>query len=277
MICHSGRVRRSWSGGSQLLAILIFLAGAAVFAAPAESRDPPAPPGLDPGGVAVAIADVGGIDYLDVELAARLARDGEGEPIAWDFAEQDPRPYAAAARDPVLAAFLAGAPRTRLVYLRTATETLALGQTVAFAGQSPARILLFLAQSPDAQDWAAFAEAARFFEHLLIITPASAGPATVYPAGLELTTLLRVAATGADGTLPAGLDASAVDAVVPIGSRHAGAVSNGTDAGAIAAASVAAVAASILEVEPELVGSALKERVLGRMVPGRGAGNRNDR
>ena len=57
------------------------------------ASEPKVPPGLDPGGVAIALLG-DGVDYTKPELAKRLARDGEGDLIAWDFVDNAIRPYA---------------------------------------------------------------------------------------------------------------------------------------------------------------------------------------
>ena len=55
----------------------------ALMGSRAIAKDPALEPGRDPGGVGVAIlAD--GFDYTQPDLAKVLARDGEGEAIAWD-------------------------------------------------------------------------------------------------------------------------------------------------------------------------------------------------
>jgi hypothetical protein len=64
----------------------------ALAATPARAADPPVPNGMDPGGTAVAIITTG-IDYTIPEIAKALARDGEGEIIAWDFVDGDNRPF----------------------------------------------------------------------------------------------------------------------------------------------------------------------------------------
>ncbi len=77
-----------------------FALAAALAATPALAADPPVPIGQDPGGTAVAIISTG-IDYTIPEIAKSLARDGEGEIIAWDFVDGDNRPYAKSASDRV--------------------------------------------------------------------------------------------------------------------------------------------------------------------------------
>lgn len=80
-----------WAGVALTAATLI----AQAFAQTPTDK-PRVPPGVDPGGVAVAIIG-SGIDYTNPEIAKRLARDGEGEIIGWDFIDNDRRPYATCA------------------------------------------------------------------------------------------------------------------------------------------------------------------------------------
>ena len=61
--------------------------------AASQASEPKVPAGLDPGGTAIAILG-DGIDYTKPVIAKRLARDGEGDLIAWDFVDNDIRPYA---------------------------------------------------------------------------------------------------------------------------------------------------------------------------------------
>jgi len=246
--------------------VLLILGCNLATSANAQMRDPRAPPGLDPGGVAVALAAIEGIDYLQPQIASRLARDGEGEPIAWDFVDGDPHPYAVDGKaSEVVKTLLREAPASRLVYLRTVIETRTLGQTVAFAGQSPARVLVIAARSPRAEDWAAFQEAARFFAHLLIIVPVSTGPGPHFPASLALDNLLTVVPANAAAPLSEVARGPPADIAVPLPSSPAvGRADAAAPAapGLIAAARVAALAARVLETEPDLAGAALKARVL---------------
>lgn len=67
-------------------------AGAAAMAADAP-RKPKLPPGVDPGGLAMAVIG-DGIDYTRPEIATRLARDGEGELVGFDLVDRDRLPFA---------------------------------------------------------------------------------------------------------------------------------------------------------------------------------------
>ena len=116
----------------------------AAFASSALAADkPPVPAGRDPGGVAIAIIGPG-FDYTVPALAARLARDGEGEIIGWDFIHNDRRPFEAATASPSPARILAREPGVRLVIARVdiANRDMA-AKAIGWAARSPARIVLF--------------------------------------------------------------------------------------------------------------------------------------
>jgi subtilisin family serine protease len=111
-------------------------------------RKPKLPPGRDPGGVAVAIIG-GGVDYTDPLIASRLARDGEGDLIGWDFVDNDNRPHAPAEEATVtLRALIDRAPSARFIPVRVPrADPAALLRALGFVLQTPARIAL-LAESP---------------------------------------------------------------------------------------------------------------------------------
>src|SRR5262249_3730820 len=79
-----------------MLRLVFVLAATAMLAlcpeALARLEKPPLPPGRDPGGVAVGLF-TNGIDYTVPEVAQRLARDGEGELVGFDLADNDNRPF----------------------------------------------------------------------------------------------------------------------------------------------------------------------------------------
>ncbi len=107
-------------------------------------RKPRLPPGRDPGGVAVAIIG-GGVDYADPVIAPRLARDGEGDLIGWDFIDNDNRPFALGENGTAtLRALIDRAPSARFIPIRVprddGPERL---RALGFALQTPARVVLF--------------------------------------------------------------------------------------------------------------------------------------
>jgi hypothetical protein len=128
-----------------ILAAVLALALAATGAS-AQTAKPKVPPGTDPGGAAIALIAYG-IDYTDPEIAPRLARDGEGDIIGWDFVTNDNKPFAAtpdAGIDGTRLArlILSAYARGRLVPLRVApSDPAQFAQAMRFALQSPAHIV----------------------------------------------------------------------------------------------------------------------------------------
>ncbi len=255
-----------------------------------ESRDPRVPPGRDPGGVPIALVGPG-VDYRIPALAARLARDGEGEPIGWDFVDNDARPFEAdrgcvadacpgapAADDeaPSPARMLvAEAGASRLIVLKTRDgERGALAAAIAFAARSPARIVPALAATADGAgpDWMLLIEAARRFSNLLFIAPAYGPPITIEGFDdMSIGNLLVVApATAAGGLATAeGTGGPAADVAVPV---DAGVGRGAADPSArrraeLAVVRVAAVAARLLATDPLLDAHAVKVRLLSLAEP----------
>lgn len=256
---------RSPASASLLGALALMLALVSFPAdALAQARKPRVPPGLDPGGIAVAIATETGIDYTRPEIATRLARDGEGELIGWDFATDDRLPHEPPGNDnsqvgtPLARAVLAEAGAARLVPFRLKRgDVIALGRLVVFSARSPSRIVLLAAAGPDPAEWAAFAEAATHFKSLLIIVPAEPGIAA-YPAALGLPNVLAVGAHEAvSAATPMAAQSPLIDVAVPANGRGS----------RTAAARIAALAARLLAVEPHLEGTSLKSRILSLAKP----------
>lgn len=156
-----------------LLALLTVFGSLNVLA---QGKDPRVPPGTDPGGMAVALIS-GGIDYTLPEIAGRLARDGEGEIVGWDFVDGDPLPFAPvgdqSSNGTVLAkALLAEAPKVRLVPVRVDSgQPRSLAKALAFVAKTPARVVLITALPVD-DDLDLLRAATQEFKHLLIVVPA---------------------------------------------------------------------------------------------------------
>jgi hypothetical protein len=173
-----------------------------VSTAGAQDPRPRVPPGLDPGGVAIALLSTG-IDYTLPALAARLARDGEGEIIAWDFEANDNRPFdRSAGQTPpgwggdgtALATALVASPGVRLVAVRIVPgEPLSLARAAMFLSQTPARVVIAPMRNPRPQDWQPFALAAARFKDILFIVPASE---TEPASALENVITVGVSASG---------------------------------------------------------------------------------
>ncbi|MFM9937962.1 MAG: hypothetical protein ACKVP7_00535 [Hyphomicrobiaceae bacterium] len=164
----------------------IALGAAASLALPAlawgQSRKPKLPPGRDPGGVAVAIIGAG-VDYTRPEITNRLARDGEGELIGWDFVDNDNRPFERAdaavpvphhAGSEMALALLGTAPHSRLIPIRVPDQKIAtLVRALALAAKTPARIAIVLTGGEPAAPWQPFSDAVGAAPSLLVIASAA--------------------------------------------------------------------------------------------------------
>lgn len=146
---------------------LVALASAA--ATPTVAADPRLAPGRDPGGTAVAIlAD--GFDYTKPELAAVLARDGEGEAIAWDAIDADGLPYAKEAHGTADALSATSRGNVRIVQVRVDwKDPSSAASGIAFAVQTPATILLATSPASEGKGHEVLTAAARKFENVLFV------------------------------------------------------------------------------------------------------------
>lgn len=164
----------------------------------AHADDPVLKPGRDPGGTAIAIlAD--GFDYTNPELAKVLARDGEGEAIAWDAVDQDHRPYEKEGKGTAAAIAAAAKSNVRIVQVRVnPNDTTSLARGIAFAVQTPATIILALLPASDASGRGVLVAAAQKFETTLFIgSPPALTPGDEVPTnGLENLLLIEA---GMDG------------------------------------------------------------------------------
>jgi len=210
------------------------------------AQKPPVPPGRDPGGVAVALIGAG-IDYALDEVAPRLARDGEGELIGWDFQDADRRPFdrSKASAPPewgldgtLIASCLIRAGAARLVPVRIDPgDPAALARALLFVAQTPARVAVLAMGSASPAHWEPFRQAAQRLRHVLILVPAGEGSEPAYLAALGLENVLLVRAGGA---------------------RAEAAPASGAVVALVAAASAAT---KLLALEPALDGAALKRRL----------------
>ncbi|MEW5963309.1 MAG: hypothetical protein AB1749_07060 [Pseudomonadota bacterium] len=176
-----------------------------VLSSSSFAADPKVPPGADPGGIAVAMVGHG-IDYTDPEIAARLARDGEGELIGWDFDENDRFPWAPAARnsaDPSGTELARRVIKTykhaRLVPIRISDMHPAnLAKVAALLMRTPARIVAMPAWGIDRAQWEPFRQAASLAGGLLLVVAAGdrsalAARAPLWPAAFRLDNVAAVA------------------------------------------------------------------------------------
>ncbi len=198
-----------WPAGLVRKVALSMIAIIAVAGAPihsAMSKDPALPAGLDPGGTAIALISEG-VDYTDPEIANRLARDGEGLLIGWDFIDNDPYPYPTAPSvldngpsGTELAKSLLKVYRNgRLVPLRIdITDPTSIAKAAAFVARTPARIVAVPQSSQDAKAWEAFRKVAEQTPGTVYVVSAGKGAvdgtAEVWPASFRLPNAISIGA-----------------------------------------------------------------------------------
>lgn len=204
-----------------------------------------------------------GVNYTLPEVAARLARDGEGEMIGWDFTDGDNRPFDASrgttpaphgGDGTALASLLLAEPaRVSLVAVRVdPADAASLARALVFVAQTPARVVLMAVSSVRLEDWVPFRQALERFRQLLVVVPAGGERAgelasPVFPAALGLKNVL----------------------VVPGGAEEPGAAAAGFNGTAVAlpasvaeAVRVAAAAAQMAARVPGLDGAGLRRAIL---------------
>lgn len=219
------------------------------------SKKPKIIPGQDPGGIAIAVIGPG-VDYAAPVLAKRIARDGEGEPIGWDFIDNDNRPFA---RESRLVEVLADvADKARFVVVRTEPlhGNLRL-PALGFVSRTPARIVLLAVPPADSAERADVEKAAGVLSGHLLIVPALAQQVAPDFAARNIL-VVADAAAGGKGERPDVV----VERKLPLDDLHLA-----------AAVSAAAQAAAILAREPVLGGAALKERLLAAAAPAAKSGH----
>ncbi|MFP6732031.1 MAG: S8 family serine peptidase [Alphaproteobacteria bacterium] len=177
-----------------------------------EPLNPAVPPADDPGGITVALID-SGVNYLLPEINRRLARDGAGKLLGYDYWDMDDRPYDAnPARSPffpqrhgtrVASVILAEARATRLIPYRYPRPDLSrLKALVGDAVAHGARIVNLAMGSNKSEPWRAFAEAmAENPDVLFVVSAGNDGRdldrRPVYPAAFRADNMLVI--TSADG------------------------------------------------------------------------------
>lgn len=222
---HQGAARSERTKLRTMAVLVLVCAGSVpVTSLSARANDPKVPAGIDPGLEPVAILTTG-LDYTDPQIAARLARDGEGELIAWDFVDNDRLPFA---KSPNETAYHWGGDGSALVRGWLASPDAvarslipvridpadpgSLAQALTFVAQTRAKIVAVPMWSSNSEDWQPFAAAAKRFSDLVVIVPGCNSVlqgVSTYPAGLDLPNLRRVA-PGA--VAPSGLDAAVLEA-----------------------------------------------------------------
>ena len=285
--CRIVHGRRIDYGADGRPATLVFLDADLHPSGRKEPLDAPVPAGGDPGGVAVALVD-SGVNYTLPVIARRLARDGAGRVLGYDYWDMDARPFDLdTSRSPffpirhgtrVASILLREAPAARFIPYRYPRPDLGrMADLIADAEAKGSIVIALPLGSNKRADWAAFEAAARARPHLLFIVSAGnngrdidAEP--VYPAALPLDNLLVVTSADGEGRLAAGSNWGVrhVDLMVPgeeqpvINFRGARSVSSGSS---FAVPRVAALAARLLKAHPGWRAPELKRAIVARARP----------
>ncbi|MDH3286647.1 MAG: S8 family serine peptidase [Betaproteobacteria bacterium] len=252
-----------------------------------EPLNPPVPEGGTRDGVLVALVD-SGVNYLLDAVRRRMARGADGGLLGFDYWDMDSRPFDSnPATSPFLpqrhgtqtaGVLIAEAPSSRLVVYRyPRLDMRRMAALVEDAAATGVVIVNLSLGSTSAEEWAAFAEAARKHPDMLFI--ASAGndgrdidAQPVFPAALRLENLLTATSSTETGVLAAGSNwgAESVDLLVPAESLvsidfygRPKLVSGSS----YAAARLSALAACLLAAHPEWKGPQLKAAILDRVRP----------
>jgi len=252
-----------------------------------EPLNPAVPEGGARDGVLVALVD-SGVNYLLDSVRRRMARGTDGALLGFDYWDMDPRPFDSnPARSPFFpqrhgtqtaGVLIAEAPPSRLaVYRYPRPDMRRMAALVEDAAAKGVVIVNLSLGSANAEEWAAFAEAARRHPEMLFITSAGndgrdidAQP--VFPAVLRLENLLTATSSTDTGVLAAGSNwgAESVDLLVPA----EGLVSIDfygrpklVSGSSYAAARVSALAACLLAAHPGWKAPQLKAAILDRVKP----------
>lgn len=253
------------------------------ISAVANPKDPPVPPGLDPGGVAVALIGPG-IDYTDPKIAAHLARDGEGELIGYDLVGDDRRPAENAGERGIsstaLARELLGASSgvTLAPFRISMSDRTTLVRAIGMMAETRAGIAVLISRDASEPDRQVLEEASKRFPDLLFIVPNLGLPLDANaPALVELPNLILTDALVPEGgmswlasfrprlgdialTVTEQLDGHDVDC-------EQGCVTVETLILHEAAIALAARAAALVSKEPALKGTELKRRLMAGAIP----------
>lgn len=266
---------------------LLLLASDLTTVTAREPLDPAVPPGDDVDGVTVAHVD-SGVNYLLPQIAGRLARDGDGQPLGFDFWDLDPRPFDAdTGRSPffplrhgteVASLLLSEAPDARLLPLRYPRPDMGrMRDLVVHAAAAGATIFALPMGSRSSGDWTAFAAAAQAHADLLFIVSAGndgrdIDAAPVYPAALALENIIVVTSAEADGRLARGSNwgAASVDLLVPAERQEVISFDGSATLGSgssFAVPRVAALAARLKAQHRDWGAAELKVAIFARAVP----------
>jgi subtilisin family serine protease len=197
----------------------------------AEPLNPPVPSGVNPVGIPVGVVD-SGVNYLLPEIAARLARDPDGEILGYDYWDLDPRPFdVSPIPDPFFpghhgtltsSLVLEDAPVAKLVPYRYPRP--AMARMAALIEDAPARgvrLMSLSLGSTSREEWLPFQKAAEEHSEMLFVVGAgnhgrNIDDHPVHPAAFTLANMIVVTSATADGRLTYGVNwgPSSVDLLV---------------------------------------------------------------
>lgn len=250
-----------------------------------ETLQAPWPDGEDPGGIRVALVDTGIAYDLDL-FRDRLARNPNGLPLGYDYWDMDAYPYDGdTARGPftpirhgtaVASILVREAPQAALVpYRYPRPDMVRMNDLVERAANDGVRILAMPLGSQSVEDWLAFADALERHDILALVSAGNNGrdidAEPIYPAALTLPNIVTVTSSDGFGKLAAGSNwgAASVDLMLPaenlsvIDFRGAAGIASGSS---YAVPRLAAMAARILQQEPNLTAAEVKLRIFARAV-----------
>ena len=255
--------------------------------ADADSRlelDSGVPPGEVPVGVAVAMVD-SGVNYTLAPIARRLARDGSGQALGYDYWDLDARPFDShPSRSPFLpqrhgtrtaSLMLDDAPVATLVPMRYPRADMSrMARLVADAAAYDIAIVNLSLGGNDREAWRDFEAAAQAHPQILFI--ASAGNDgrdldlhPVYPAALQLDNLITVTSSNAQGLPARGSNwgRNSVHLLVPAEDLIAtdfNGYATRVSGSSYAAARVSALAACLKAASPHWQAAQLKQAIFQR-------------
>ncbi len=244
------------------------------------------PKGVDPGGERVALVDTGLAYDLDI-FRDRLARGPDGAPLGYDFWDLDPWPYDGdTGRGPFLpirhgtavaSILVEEAPTAALIpYRFPRPDMTRMGDLVDRAARHGARILAMPLGSNRTTDWTTFLDALDRHELLAVVSAGNDGRnidiEPVYPAAFDHPRIITVTSSDGFGRLAAGSNwgPQSIDIMLPAENlrvtdfRGASGVASGSS---YAVPRLAAIAARILDRNPELTAAELKARLIGMAAP----------
>ncbi len=283
-IVHGRRITYDGKGRADHL---IFLSPALDDTGFREPLNPPVPAGDDPDGVTIALID-SGVSYRLPMFVGRLARDGAGQVLGYDYWDMDDRPYDVdTSRSPffpghhgtrVASVLVREAPGIRLIPYRYPRPDMSrMRDLVADADAKGAKVVAVPMGSNKSDDWEAFADAARARPHMLFVISAgnngrNIDERPVYPAALRLDNAIVVTSGHRDGRLARGSNwgPRSVDLMVPAEDLeaidHRGA-SKRASGSSYADSRVTALAARLLAQNPNWAGPELKRAIIARAQP----------